>query len=63
MARCGPALAARRALRQGIGPARMEGLTAQWLQRLGAEIAWAYAARLALALAAVMALGWGTGRA
>lgn len=40
----------------------MEGLTAQWLQRLGAEIAWAYAARLTLALAGVMALGLVTGR-
>jgi len=31
-----------------------------WAQRLGADIAWAYAARLALALSAVLALGlWG----
>ncbi|AVO50261.1 TIGR01666 family membrane protein [Melaminivora suipulveris] len=35
----------------------MEAFTAQWLQRLGAEIAWGYAARLALALAGVLALG------
>ncbi|PWW48860.1 putative membrane protein (TIGR01666 family) [Melaminivora alkalimesophila] len=40
----------------------MDGITAQWLQRLGAEIAWAYALRVALALAGVMALGWATGR-
>ncbi|AVP58372.1 YccS family putative transporter [Pulveribacter suum] len=40
----------------------MEAFTAQWLQRLGAEIAWAYAARLTLALAGVMALGMASGR-
>lgn len=38
----------------------MDRITAQWLTRLGAGIAWAYAARLALALSAVLALGlWG----
>ncbi len=40
----------------------MDGITAQWLQRLGAEIAWAYAARLTLALAGVLALGMAGGR-
>ncbi|WP_313084072.1 YccS family putative transporter [Pulveribacter sp.] len=40
----------------------MDGPTAQWLQRLGAEIAWAYALRLAVALASVLALGVASGR-
>ena len=35
----------------------MEAFTAQWLQRLSADIAWAYALRLALALSGVLALG------
>jgi len=37
----------------------MDSLTARWLQRLGEEIAWGYAARLALALAAVLGLALG----
>ncbi len=39
----------------------MAGAPTQWLQRLGAEVAWAYATRLTLALAGVLALGVATG--
>lgn len=40
----------------------MDHLAPQWLQRLGAEIGWAYALRLALALGSVLALGAATGQ-
>ena len=33
----------------------VDGITAQWLQRLGAQVAWAYGLRVLLALGGAMA--------
>lgn len=38
----------------------MDSISAQWLQRLGAQVAWAYGLRVLLALGGVMAWCWGT---
>ena len=38
----------------------VDGITAQWLQRLGAQVAWAYGLRVLLALGGAMAWSWGT---
>lgn len=39
---------------------RVDNITAQWLQRLGAQVAWAYGLRVLLALGGAMAWCWGT---
>lgn len=42
--------------------ARVENIAVQWWQRLGAQVAWAYGLRVALALGGAMAWSWCTQR-